>query len=189
MRKLPMRFTSGCSAELRQPLMIRMARYRHRVFVERLGWKLHCRDALELDQFDRDDTIYVIAQNEDGEVIGTARLLPTTRPYLLAEVFPHLLNGAPAPDAPDVWELSRFASMDLSGATGSALDQFSSPFTTGLLQTASRCAMARGARRLVSVSPLGMERLLRRTGFESHRLGPPTLVQGRPLFACSIRCK
>lgn len=122
MRKLPMRFTSGCSAELRQPLMIRMARYRHRVFVERLGWKLHCRDALELDQFDRDDTIYVIAQNEDGEVIGTARLLPTTRPYLLAEVFPHLLNGAPAPDAPDVWELSRFASMDLSGGCGWRVD-------------------------------------------------------------------
>ena len=81
-----MRITSGCSAELRPPLMTRMARYRHRVFVEKLGWQLHCRDALELDQFDRDDTVYVIAQNEDGEVIGTARLLPTTRPYLLAEV-------------------------------------------------------------------------------------------------------
>ena len=94
-----MRITSGCSAELRPPLMTRMARYRHRVFVEKLGWQLHCRDALELDQFDRDDTVYVIAQNEDGEVIGTARLLPTTRPYLLAEVFPQLLNGAPAPCA------------------------------------------------------------------------------------------
>ena len=128
-------------------------------------------------------------QNEDGEVIGTARLLPTTRPYLLAEVFPQLLNGAPAPDAPEVWELSRFASMDFSGPTGSALDQFSSPITTGLLQAASRCAMAHGAQRMVTVSPLGVERLLRRTGFESHRLGPPTVVQGHPLFACSIRCK
>ena len=47
-----MRITSGCSAELRPPLMTRMARYRHRVFVEKLGWQLHCRDALELDQFD-----------------------------------------------------------------------------------------------------------------------------------------
>ena len=184
-----MHITSGCSAELRPPLMTRMARYRHRVFVEKLGWQLNCRDALELDQFDRDDTVYVIAQNEDGEVIGTARLLPTTRPYLLAEVFPQLLNGAPAPDAPEVWELSRFAAMDFSGPTGSALDQFSSPITTGLLQAASRCAMAHGAQRMVTVSPLGVERLLRRTGFESHRLGPPTVVQGHPLFACSIRCK
>lgn len=184
-----MRITSGCSAELHPPLMTRMARYRHRVFVEKLGWQLHCRDALELDQFDRGDTVYVIAQNKDGEVIGTARLLPTTRPYLLAEVFPQLLNGAPPPKAPEVWELSRFAAMDFSGPTGSALDQFSSPITTGLLQAASRCAMAHGAQRMVTVSPLGVERLLRRTGFESHRLGPPTLVQGHPLFACSIRCK
>src|SRR3989344_1285101 len=189
MRESPMRITSGCSAELRPPLMTRMARDRHRAFGENLGWQLRCRDALELDQFDRDDTVYVIAQNEDGEVIGTARLLPTTRPYLLAEVFPQLLNGAPAPDAPEVWELSRFASMDFSGPTGSALDQFSSPITTGLLQAASRCAMAHGAQRMVTVSPLGAERLLRRTGFVSPRLCPPTVVQGHPLFACSIRCK
>ena len=89
-----MRITSGCSAELRPPLMTRLARYRHRVFVETLGWQLQCRDALEWDQFDREDTLYVIAQNAVGDVIGTARLLPTTRPYLLSEVFPVLLNGA-----------------------------------------------------------------------------------------------
>lgn len=184
-----MRITSGCSAELRPPLMTRVARYRHRVFVETLGWQLQCRDALEYDQFDRDDTLYVVAQNEDGDVIGTARLLPTTRPYLLAEVFPALLNGAPAPQSPDVWELSRFAAMDFAGTTGSALDQFSSPITMGLLRAASRCAMAQGAQRMVTVSPVGVERLLRRTGFQSHRLGPPMLVQQQPLFACSIRCE
>ena len=41
-----MRITSGCSAELRPPLMTRLARYRHRVFVETLGWQLQCRDAI-----------------------------------------------------------------------------------------------------------------------------------------------
>ena len=89
-----MRITSGCSAELRPPLMTRLARYRHRVFVETLGWQLQCRDALEWDQFDRDDTLYVIAQNSAGDVIGTARLLPTTRPYLLS-VFPDTKTKAP----------------------------------------------------------------------------------------------
>lgn len=184
-----MRFTSGCSAELRPALMQRLARYRHRVFVETLGWQLQCRNALEYDQFDRDDTLYVIAQNAEGDVIGTARLLPTTRPYLLSEVFPTLLNGAQPPRSPDVWELSRFAAMDFSGQTGTALEQFSSPITTGLLRAASRCAMAQGAQRMVTVSPLGVERLLRRTGFEHHRLGPPMLVDNQPLFACSIRCE
>lgn len=184
-----MRITSGCSAEISTPLMHRMARYRHRVFVETLGWQLKCRDALEYDQFDRDDTLYVIAQNESGDVIGTARLLPTIRPYLLSEVFPNMLNGAAPPQSPDVWELSRFATMDFSGQTGSAMDQFSSPITTGLLRAASHCAMAQGAQRMVTVSPLGVERLLRRTGFKAHRLGPPMVVNHQPVFACSIRCE
>ena len=184
-----MRITSGCSAELRPPLMTRLARYRHRVFVETLGWQLQCRDALEWDQFDREDTLYVIAQNAVGDVIGTARLLPTTRPYLLSEVFPVLLNGAAPPQSPTVWELSRFAAVDFGGTTGSALNQFSSPITTGLLRAASRCAMAQGAQRMVTVSPLGVERLLRRTGFQSHRLGPPMVVNQQPLFACSIQCQ
>ncbi len=183
-----MHITSGYSAELRQSLMNRMGHYRHRVFVETLGWQMQCRDALEFDQFDREDTLYIVAQNENGDVIGTARLLPTTRPYLLSEVFPNLLNGLPPPRSPEVWELSRFAAMDFSGTTVAALDQFSSPITTSLLRAASRCAMEQGARRMVTVSPLGVERLLRRIGFQSHRLGPPTFVNQQPLFACSIKC-
>lgn len=184
-----MRFTSGCSAELRPTLMQRLARYRHQVFVETLGWQLQCRNALEYDQFDRDDTIYVVAQGEDGELIGTARLLPTTRPYTLAEVFPLLLNGAEPPRSETVWELSRFAAMDFSGQSHLAKGQFSSPVTTGLLRAASRCAMKQGAQRLVTVAPLDVERLLRLTGFEYHRLGPPLVIREQPLSACSIRCE
>ncbi len=37
--------------------MTNVARYRHKVFVERLGWQLRCENALEYDQFDRHDTV------------------------------------------------------------------------------------------------------------------------------------
>ena len=181
-----MRFTSGEPAVLRPELMVDMARYRHKVFVEKLGWQLQCENSLEYDQFDRDDTVYVVAQNDAAEVIGTARLLPTTRPYLLGEVFPQLLHGAPPPCSPEVWELSRFAAVDFATGTGSALDQFSSPIMMNLLRTSMACAAARGAKRFVTVSPLGVERLLRRLGFQAHRLAPPLIVDGHPIFACSI---
>ena len=46
-----------------------------------------------------------------------------------------------------------------------------------------------GARRFITVSPLGVERLLRIAGFKAHRLAPPTLVDGNPVFACSISCE
>lgn len=163
----------------------KVSRYRFKVFVEQLGWQLCTRDESELDQFDRQDTVYVVAQDDDGNVLGCARLLPTTRPYLLGEVFPQLLNGLLPPCSSDVWELSRFAAVDLNSPT-SSLGQFSSPVAIKLLQESIACAAAHGAKRIITVSPLGVERLLRRAGFHAHRAGPPMIIDGYPLFACWI---
>jgi len=179
-------FISGLPANLQPEMMTGVARYRHKVFVETLGWKLQCESGLEYDQFDRDDTVYVVAQNEHQEIIGTARLLPTIRPYLLGEVFPQLMNGLPVPASDEVWELSRFAALDFKAAATSALAQFSSPIATGLLRTSLAQAASLGAKHLITVSPLGIERLLRKAGFNAHRAGPPMLVDGSPIFACWI---
>lgn len=181
-----MQFISGIPADLRSDLMTGVARYRHKVFVETLGWQLQCENGLEYDQFDRDDTVYVVAQNEHNEIIGTARLLPTHRPYLLGDVFPQLMNGLPVPDSSEVWELSRFAAVDFNAATTSALAQFSSPIAVGLLRTSLEHAASLGAKQLITVSPLGIERLLRKAGFRAHRAGPPMMVDGSPIFACWI---
>ena len=184
-----MNIVTGTPADLSSEIMAGVARYRHRVFIEKLGWQLRSENTLEYDQFDRDDTVYVVAHNTHGEVVGTARLLPTTRPYLLAEVFPHLLHGQSPPHSPEVWELSRFAAVDFSAEGSSALAQFSSPVAVGLLQASLECAAAHGAKRFITVSPLGVERLLRIAGFKAHRLAPPAVVDGNPIFACSISCE
>lgn len=69
-----------------------LGRYRRRVFVEQLGWALpSANEAFERDQFDRDDTVYVMARNAAGEMCGCARLLPTTQPYLLESLFADLV--------------------------------------------------------------------------------------------------
>lgn len=136
-------------------------------------------------------TVYVVAQNDKAEVIGCARLLPTHRPYLLGEIFPQLLNGLPVPCSSDVWELSRFAAGRLDDAKDKAgsrylLNPMLSPIAEPLLREAIRCAAAHGAKRLITVSPLGVERLLRRAGIEARRAGPPVLVDGSPVIACWI---
>lgn len=163
-----------------------MAAYRHKVFVEHLGWDLHAPDGLEQDQFDRPDTVYVVARDDEGEICGCARLLPTTHPYLLSEVFPQLLNGAAPPSSPDIWELSRFAAVDFNSTNPSPLRQMSSDITLALLRSAVECAAQHGAARLITVSPLGIERLLRNTGFTAHRAGPPMRVDGHMIFASWI---
>ena len=169
-------------------LYSRVSHYRHEVFIERLGWNLRTREGAELDQFDRPDTVYVVAQNDEGQVSGCARLLPTTRPYLLGEVFPQLLNGVLPPCSPDIWELSRFAAVDINNQT-TMMGPFSSPMAITLLQAAIAYAAARGAKRLIAVSVIGVERLLRRAGFQAHRAGPPRIIDGNSLFACWIEVK
>ena len=181
-----MNVTAGKTEALTPSLFSQVGHYRHKVFVETLGWDLKTRNGEELDQFDRPDTVYVVGQDEDGNVNGCARLLPTNRPYLLGEVFPELLKGQNIPCTSDVWELSRFAAVDFNNRSSSALSQFSSEVAIALLQASIECAIEQGAKRLITVSPIGIERLLRRAGFHCHRAGPPMIIGGHPIFACWI---
>ena len=183
-----MHYISGTSVSLGADVMEGMAQFRHRVFVEMLGWQLDTQGGAELDQFDRPDTVYLVARDENDAVVGTARLLPTTRPYLLRDIFPQLLHGQPLPAAPTVWELSRFAAVDFNAAKTSLVPQVSSPIAVGLLQQATHVAAELGAQRLITVSPLGVERLLRKAGFHAHRAAPPVIMDGHPVFACWIEC-
>lgn len=140
---------------------------------------------MESDQFDRADTVYVVAQDDNGHISGCARLLPTSRPYLLGEIFPQLLNGLAPPCSPEVWELSRFAAVDLNGQAKMP-GQFSSSGARKLLEESVACAVSHGAKRLITVSPIGVERLLSRSEYHAHRAGPPMIIGGHPIFACWI---
>lgn len=173
----------GTRRTLSPAIFHRLTEYRYRVFVERLGWPLKNSNRQELDQFDRDDTIYVVFFNSDHDIIATSRLLPTTKPYLLSEVFPDLMGGASAPRSPRVWELSRFATVDFSCKNSYSEGQFSADLTLSLLEASATVASIQGATRLITVSPLAVERLLRKTKFRSKRAGPSILVNEHQLVA------
>lgn len=181
-------FQAGTASHFTDKHYSNLSRYRHRVFVELLGWELQCEHGVEVDQFYRYDTVYVVAYNEADEIVGLGRLLPTTKPYLLGEVFPQLLNGQVPPSSPEIWELSRFAAVDFSESTCSAFGQFSSAIAVGLLRKSIEVARCHGARQLITVSPLGIERLLRRAGFKAHRAGPPMMSGRHAIFANVIDC-
>ena len=177
---------AGSPNALTHDMYLKVGQYRQKVFIETLGWDLPTHDGMEFDQFDRPDTLYVVSHDDAGAVNGCARLLPTHRPYLLGDVFPQLMNGQPVPCSPEIWELSRFAAVDFNARGGSALAQFSSGIAVQLLRQAMACAAEHGAKRLITVSPIGIERLLRHTGVHAHRAGPPMIVDGHPIFACWI---
>lgn len=91
---------TGTASQLPLGLETALAVYRYEVFIKSLKWQLPVDNGMERDQFDRPDTLYAVASNASGKVCGCARLLPTTKAYLLDEVFPGLMDGAPAPRSP-----------------------------------------------------------------------------------------
>lgn len=83
-------------------------RVRHDIFVGERKWMDLARpDGREIDAYDTPETTYLLAI-EDGRVVGGHRLFPTTRPHMISEVFPHLVENGAVPSAPDILEWSRF---------------------------------------------------------------------------------
>lgn len=89
--------------------LIEMHRQRKVVFVDRQGWNVPVVGDLEIDGYDDEDTTYLIAKSDanSAEVLASARLLPTVRPHLMADLFLAACGGS-APSGPSIWEVSRF---------------------------------------------------------------------------------
>ncbi|HET8899151.1 MAG TPA: acyl-homoserine-lactone synthase [Rhodanobacteraceae bacterium] len=173
---------TSLGAELPAVTQVELGSYRYRVFVERLGWDLPgAAGGIDQDQFDRADTVHAMVRDAEGRLCGCARLLPTTGPYLLSEVFPHLLDGASPPCDSAVWELSRYTTEMVE--EGSDNPELASQRFRLLLRAAVEVALTRGARRFITFSYLGVERIARRFGLHVHRAGAVHLVDGRPVLA------
>jgi len=97
---------------VRQPLddgvLRAMFEARKRVFVDLLKWDVPVLDGrFELDQFDDEHAIYLIVRGDEGEHLGSARLLETVRPHLLDTLFADLC-APPPPRGTNVLEITRF---------------------------------------------------------------------------------
>lgn len=150
-----------------------MFRLRHEVFKERLNWDVGSIAGRERDVFDDLDPVYIVCE-EEGEVLGSWRLLPTTGPYMLKNVFPELLHGTPAPEAENVWEISRFAVS--KRVTGNESLGTVKSVTNTLLDELFKFASRRNIERIVAVSDIRFERILKRAGLLTQRYGPPLQI-------------
>ncbi|WBG61835.1 acyl-homoserine-lactone synthase [Pseudomonas citronellolis] len=167
-------FEYTCFTEMDQAARESLGRFRHAVFIQRLGWEVAGtqRDqGLEFDQFDGAHTHYVIARDPDGAIVGCTRLLPTTQPYLLGEVFPHLCEQAPASN-PATWEISRYAATSTDPQLGIAL-----------FKATIRLARAMGASDVVAVTNCALERYFKQHGVTFSRLGTPVSQEHQRLVS------
>jgi acyl homoserine lactone synthase len=161
---------SGAYGEFGEQLQ-QMHRLRHRVFKRRLNWGVESNDGMEVDRFDALRPVYLLQSSSDGRISGCVRLLPTSGPTMLRDVFPELLAGHAPPARHDIWESSRFA-LDLppsrEKATG-GLAKATCELFAGMIEF----GLSRSLIDIVTVTDLRIERILRRAGWPLRRLGAP----------------
>lgn len=151
-----------------------MHRLRFRVFKERLDWAVHAENGMERDRFDKLEPVYLLHSGNDHRIQGCVRLLPSTGPNMLRDVFPQLLGGNPCPSDPRIWESSRFA-LELSPAmprTENGLAKATFELFAGMIEF----GLSRSLTGIMTVTDLRMERILRRANWPLERLGDAGMV-------------
>ena len=151
------------------PVLHSLYRFRHRVFKERLGWEVSSIAGMEYDFYDELDPVHIAACRPSGAVLGTVRLLPTTGPYMLRDVFPQLLRGEEAPCVTDVWEMSRFAiePPDRSAQVQAVCNQV----MLDIFESSYGFARENGVREFVMATSVSVERMLAAAGLRMERFG------------------
>ena len=150
----------------------RMFNIRAKVFHERLGWDVKVENGLERDRFDDANPLYLISVDDvSGNVRGSLRLLPTTGPNMLRDVFPVLLPDGEVVESATIWESSRF-SME-PGAETPEPGRLLSYVTGELLAAIEEVGLLAGLTEVVSVFDARMVRIFRSAGC-------PALIIGKP---------
>lgn len=156
-------------------LMDKIWRFRHAQFVERLGWReLASESGRETDRFDTDDAIHLVAEKE-GKVVGYSRLLRTSGPHLLSDVYPEIMQGRPWPRDRRVYEWTRCITDVDAGRFGDV--QASHLLITGVLEF---CLTAGIKGMIVETHPRLVAWMVE-TGYEVEPLQMPQLLNGVPI--------
>ena len=155
-------------------LLKAMFRQRHEVFYERLGWDVTSQNGMEQDEFDDQNTVYVIARNlQTREVDASWRLRSTDTPYMLKDTFPQLMGGKPLPEDSKTWEISRFAVRN--NPYEGTVSQMCS-LSQDLFALTIQYAVDHSIANYIWVTSVGVERLGTKLGYRPDRLGPPLRI-------------
>jgi N-acyl-L-homoserine lactone synthetase len=161
------RIVTKDNAERYASSLHQMHRIRKSVFKDRLGWNVTVTGELEVDEYDALGPNYVLSTDRSGAVNGCVRLLPTTGPNMLRDIFPWLVTNDSVPCADRAWEASRFAVSRNTTAGEAGLSQATYDLLIGVVSFALSNAIST----IACVVDVRMERILRRSGWTLDRLG------------------
>jgi acyl homoserine lactone synthase len=152
-----------------------MHRNRAETFSDRLGWEVVVEDGYERDVFDDDNPLYLVSVDPDTEEYrGSLRMLPTTGPNMLRDVFPQLLDGDDVESA-TIWEVSRICAAAVAGQqerSRSGVDSVLSELILGI----GEVGVAAGLTQIVAVFDARIFRVLKAAGCNPEIIGTPQRI-------------
>ncbi|MBR0852103.1 GNAT family N-acetyltransferase [Bradyrhizobium diazoefficiens] len=171
---------SAVNRHLYEDVIEQHFRVRHEIFVEERNWgALRKPDGRDIDDYDNEDTIYLLAL-DDRRVVGGYRLYPTTKPTMMSEVFPHLAAVRGCPSDPLIWEWSRFFV---------ARDRRDGVLNLQLMAAAQEFCLEQGIERLCLVMETWWLPRFHDIGFLVTPLGLPTLIEESWTMAATIEVR
>jgi acyl homoserine lactone synthase len=147
-----------------------MFKLRKKVFHDRLGWDVHIEEECERENFDELNPLYVLCMDDAGKsVVASLRLLPTTGPNMLCDIFPELLSPGLVVRSPTIWESSRFC-VDHEQKGTRSNNQIAIA-AAELMCAVGEIGLGSGLTHIVTVTDVLLERIFKHMGCPGERLG------------------
>jgi len=154
---------------------------RYRMFVARQRWNVPHYRQMEYDEFDTPAATYILVVDDHNRSLGTARLIPTTRPYMVEALWPHLVRGDELPHSSAIWEASRFGcDRDLTAANRRRV-------IAQLIHGCQEFGIQNGINRYLGVMPVWVfQHVIAAHGCPVTPLGPRSELNGHEIEAAYI---
>ncbi|PZM13216.1 acyl-homoserine-lactone synthase [Rhizobium tubonense] len=146
-------------------------RLRKKVFADRLGWDVIVSGSREQDRYDHLNPAYLLWCDETGrQLYGSVRLMPTTGPTLLYDVFRETFPDACDLVAPGIWEGTRMC-IDEDAVARDFPDMRPDRAFCLLLLALCEVALDNGIQTMISNYEPHMRRVYQKAGAEFDELG------------------
>jgi len=166
----------GARAGVFPGLVDAMFRCRAQTFHERLGWDVVVKDGYERDRFDDENPLYIVSVDPDTEEYwGSIRILPTTGPNMLRDVFSCLLADGDVVESATIWEASRICAVSKYAQPERAKGRVNYVVSEMLVAICELAPLA-GLTQIVGVCDAPTFRVLKAAGCEPEMIGTPRRI-------------
>ena len=178
-----LKLIEGSRAAMFPREMDAMFRNRALTFSQRLGWEVTVKDGYERDEFDDANPLYLVSVDpRTNEYWGSLRLLPTTGPNMLRDVFPFLLEKGEYVESATIWESSRICAVSVAGQPQRSHNGVNFVLSE-LIAGIGEVAIAAGLTQIVSVFDARIYRVLKAVGCNPQLIGKPRRIGSTMSYA------